>query len=538
MLRRPTDRLEGLAELSALAEALGNSHLELDVRLRRAAALRTAEEYDRAVELAREVRPLAKERGEADVELAACMELGQDLLRATAGEAFVPTPREVDLDAAEEAFRAAVELARELGDDATLATALREIAVVQLGRIRAWFVEQLEIGAHLPIVQRIAAGEALEDIVLELPIAPIVQEAHELLQQALEIFERLGDRRGAMATIIAMGYHSWAADIHLGSGSARHIEEIRRLTSKAKAFTNESERAAFEAQMLFGVHVFARAKLIPDLAISRGEQACHHAREMGDRSLEFAAAGGTAMAYLDLGDVAPAEPWIERAAAIASEHPTPLRARRLETWRGMVAATAGDAGGMRTHLERAVQLAAESGLPAARCEALARLALEAARLGAEGADDDLLDAAERAANEARELAAAMPGHPPWGAEADAALARIELARGREDRAAGHARSALHAIESARHEDAHLDVAVPVANALVAAGAPEWEMLRPFLQQTLAMIAQRTVDEDVRVRWFRGPIGRELTRLVGPVDPLPAADGVKKASRTGARTRRC
>ena len=56
MLRRPSDRLEGLAELAALAEALGDSHLELDVRLRRAAALRTAEEYDRAAQLAREVR--------------------------------------------------------------------------------------------------------------------------------------------------------------------------------------------------------------------------------------------------------------------------------------------------------------------------------------------------------------------------------------------------------------------------------------------------------------------------------------------------
>jgi O-acetylhomoserine/O-acetylserine sulfhydrylase-like pyridoxal-dependent enzyme len=62
MLRRPSDRLEGLAELSALAEALGDSHLELDVRLRRAAALRTAEEYDRAAQLAREVRQLAAER--------------------------------------------------------------------------------------------------------------------------------------------------------------------------------------------------------------------------------------------------------------------------------------------------------------------------------------------------------------------------------------------------------------------------------------------------------------------------------------------
>jgi DNA-binding CsgD family transcriptional regulator len=319
----------------------------------------------------------------------------------------------------------------------------------------------------------------------------------------------------------------WAPDIHLGSGSARHIEEIRRLTSKAKAFTNESERAAFEAQMLFGVHVFARAKVIPDLAISRGEQACHRAREIGDRSLEFAAAGGTAMAYLDLGEVASAKPWIERAAAIASEHPTPLRARRVESWRGMLDAAVGNAAGMRTHLEQAVRLAAESGLPAARCEALARLALEASRLGAVDGDDGLLDTAERAANEAAELATAMPGHPPWGAQADAALARVTLARGRAEEAADHARAALAALESAMHEDEHLDIAVPAANALVASGAPEWDMVRSYLQRMLAMVAQRTKDEDVRVRWFRSPIGRELTRLVGPVDQFPAPDGAEQ-----------
>src|SRR5215211_264069 len=40
MLRRPGDRLDGLADLAALAQALGDSHLELEVMLRRAAAMR------------------------------------------------------------------------------------------------------------------------------------------------------------------------------------------------------------------------------------------------------------------------------------------------------------------------------------------------------------------------------------------------------------------------------------------------------------------------------------------------------------------
>lgn len=522
MLRRPSDRMEGLAELSALAEALGDSRLELDVRLRRAAALRTAEEEDRAAELAREVRALAVSRGDPNGELAACMELGQDLLRATAGESFNPAAKEVDLDGAEEAFRRALELARELMDEATTAVALREIGVVLIGRVRAWFVEQVETGQHFPIVQRVAAGEAVEDILPDLPIAPTAYESFGLFQEALELFERLGDRRGAMSTIIALAYLNWAADIHIGSNAARHIEEIRRLTSRMQAFTNESERAALEAQMLYGVHVFARAKVIPDLAVSKGEEAYRYAKETGDRALEFLSAGGTAMTLLELGDLAEADVWLDRAAATATEHPTPLRARRLETWRGIARSAAGDAAGMRSHLERAVQHAAEKGLAAGRCEALARLAIESARLGVRLGDVDLLALAEQAATEAADLFSSLPGHAPWGAQADAARACVSLARGRTEEAMAFARSAANALQSAKHEDLNLDVLLPVANVLMETGAPEWENVRPYVQLSLAMIAQRTLDEDVRVRWFRGPIGSEMTRLAGPIETVAVA----------------
>src|SRR5205823_4572449 len=47
MLRRPSERLEGLAELNALTEALGDPSRERDVMLRRAAALRSADDEDR-----------------------------------------------------------------------------------------------------------------------------------------------------------------------------------------------------------------------------------------------------------------------------------------------------------------------------------------------------------------------------------------------------------------------------------------------------------------------------------------------------------
>jgi DNA-binding CsgD family transcriptional regulator len=334
-----------------------------------------------------------------------------------------------------------------------------------------------------------------------------------------------------MASVIAMAYLNWAPDIHLGSGAARHIEEIRRLTSRMRAFTNESERAAFEAQMLYGVHVFARAKVIPDLAISRGEEAYAHAKEIGDRDLEFLAAGGTAMAHVDMGEADEAARWLDRASALASEHPTPLRGRRLETWRGLSDAAAGDADGMRRHLERAAQLAAESRQPAARCEALARLAVETSRMGAERGDEELLEVAERAAREAADLAAALPGHPPWGAEADAALARVALAHGRSEEAADHARSAMASLGSAMHEDRHLDVVLPVADTFLATGAPEWEQARQHVQRALAMIAQRTMDEDARVRWLRGPLGREMTRLAGPIGAVPTSEGQPEGSDT-------
>jgi len=238
---------------------------------------------------------------------------------------------------------------------------------------------------------------------------------------------------------------------------------------------------------------------------------------MGDRSLEFLAAGGTAMSHLDMGEVDQAKPWLDRAAAIASEHPTPLRARRLASWRGLARGAAGDAAGMQQHLERAVQLASESGLPAVKCEALARLALEASGLGLALGDDDLLDLAERSAGEAAGLAAALPGHAPWNAQAETAFAQIELARGRTTEAADHARAAVASLESGMHEDRNLEVVVPVANVLMASGAPEWDGMQAQLQLTLAMIAQRTMDEDVRVRWFRGPIGQEMTRLAGPIE---------------------
>ena len=112
-------------------------------------------------------RPL---RSDLDDELRACLELGQDLLRSPLGEGYTPTPLESDFDGAEEAFERAAVLAEQSGTEVELAMALRELGVIELARIRAWFVERVKAGEHIPFVIRIANGEPLEQIEKELPI--------------------------------------------------------------------------------------------------------------------------------------------------------------------------------------------------------------------------------------------------------------------------------------------------------------------------------------------------------------------------------
>lgn len=515
MLRRPEQRLEGLTELAALADAMGDSNLALDVMLRRAAAFRLMEEHDQAAELARRVRRLAAEQGNAKAELAACLELGQDLLRAEIGEAYSQTPSEADLDGAAEAYERAAQLAEQARDESSLAAAMRELGIITVSHVREWFIQRIGAREDIEIIQRLTRGERLEDIIAGLPVGPLAAQAQERFRKALDIYERLGDRQGAMATIIAIAVLTWGPEIHF-PGSAKRIEELRRLMTRLKSLTKESERALAEVQMLFGTHVYARAKLFPDMAIEKGKEAFAAARVLGDRSLEFAIAGGIALTLAEIGDSAEAEQWLGRAAAIASAEPTALRARQLASWRGQLASLGGDLESMREHLQRAVQLATDAGRPAAQCEALAALALEAARHGRGAGDQSLLDLAQRSAREALQLLPLLSGRPTWGAKARAAQAQIALARGRAGEAAEEGRAAIQALDAAMKEDPSLEILVPAAEAaLAAADKQEAAALRERLLLLGAQVAQRILDEDVRVRWFRGPIGRGLISLAGP-----------------------
>ena len=69
--------------------------------------------------------------------------------------------------------------------------------------------------------------------------------------------------------------------------------------------------------------------------------------------------------------------------------------------------------------------------------------------------------------------------------------------------------------------------MPAARAIFAAGPPEAQaMLRGFLRLLLSRIVAGTVDDEMRVKWLRGPVGEELAELAGPMDEPMAAAAVE------------
>jgi len=136
----------------------------------------------------------------------------------------------------------------------------------------------------------------------------------------------------------------------------------------------------------------------------------------------------------------------------------------------------------------------------------------------DGTSEAASEIVERSAAQVKELLPLLPGHAPWGAQADAALATAYLQRGEVGAAVEAGGAAIRALQAGLHEDTSLDIVLPAARAVFAGGPPEvQDFVRGHLRATLARIAQGTDDESIRVRWLTGPVGRQLAELAGTDD---------------------
>ena len=545
VLRRTGERLDGLTELAALAEAMRDPAIELDVQLRRASALRMSHDEDAAAELARRVRVRAAERGDA-----ATRAPGD--ARARPGAPAEPARRvvrgrrvEIDLDGAEEAYRRAIELAEQLGDDRSLAAALREIGMIDFARGRAWFAGEVLSGRAIELLAAFAAGRrASTTLILASPVGPLFVEATEVLERALGIFERLGDRTGVMSTVIAMAYAQYAPVMHL-STSARHLEEIRRVTSRLSELVTESERARLDLQMLFGVHVYSRAKVVPGPRRSRGAR-----RPIGRRSsratgsIEFLAAGGVALSLLELGDVAGAERWLGLAATAASMAPSRTRVRSSSRPGAAWSRAGARRRGGHAPAPRARGRDGDGERPGLR--AVRGPGAPGDRGGADRRQRPAGGSAPRwrSARPGARRARRAFGGPGQGAAAAPAGARAVGRAGRRRAGHGRARARRHrgcgdgrrrglpgppgrAPRGRQPGDRH-----PGGPGRASPGRRPRRRgsFAASSSSTLSRIAQGTADEKIRVAWLTGPVGRELVELAGPMDATPAAAPTGAAAR--------
>ncbi|MEX0863903.1 MAG: AAA family ATPase [Acidimicrobiia bacterium] len=508
VLDRGMERLASLAELTALTAALPSSALETEVRLRRASAARANQDFDLAADLAVGVCNAAESSGDRRLELAACLELGQAITRAPIGEGYWPL-LEVDLDAAESAFQRALAIAREIGSRSEEADALRELAVIEAGRVR-----QAAIAAR-------QEGSSRLEILFQAPAMFV--KVKELAEEAFRIYEEIGDKRGSMSSLISMAY-AHVTD-PTATGMAGRIEHVRALHHSRTGEVTESQRAIDDALMLYSIHTYARNNLQPGLALERGREAFDSARALGDRWLECLAAGGMAMTHLSIGDEAECGAWLDRAAGAAMAVASTSMARRLEMWRGAHAAARDDLAEMASHFERAAELAGQKNL-GARCEAFSTLAFECARIGVANGDDSALKKAKAAASETLRTVRPMSGRLPWEAEAHAALALVAQAEGEGARAADEARAALD-IDGETFLSQYLHVLWAAGRILIVEGEPEAAALSAQILAGFTFVDMSIADPDLKARWFGIPTHRELAEIVGfEPSEAPQSEGIE------------
>lgn len=501
LLERGAERMANLSELNALTGAVDDPNLGMEVKLRRSSAARMNRDFETAMDLAGSVREQAAQKTEKRLELDACLELGQAIMQCPLGEGFYPLV-EVDIEAVEQVFGRSLELARELGDRPIEAAVLRELSVVEVGRLKLMAME-MDVGQmSRQEVEQVGPG--------------FYERAKQLAAESLAIYEDLGDRRGAMTALISMAYGHITDPTP--KGMAGRIEHVRKLHNKRSNIT-EAEQAIDDAHMLYSIHVFARSHANPDLALARGTEAFNAARSLGDRWLEFLAAGGVALTYLSFGAIAEAESWVDRSASAALSAPGPALARRLEMWRGRLAAARGDGAEMRQRFQHAADLALERSSPAGRCEALATLAGEAVKLAALDGNHEMLETAEAAARDTLEQTESLPGRLPWQAKAWGVIALVQHLRDSPDEAAENARNALSLLQPRFNPDEYLDVLWMTAQVLIGQGAAESDDLIKEIHDDLAYIDESSLDNEMMARWFAVPLHRQLAEMSGYERPV-------------------
>ena len=495
VLDRGIERLANLAEMTALSVAIQSPALDSEVRLRRASAARANQDFDLAIELAQAVRQAATDTGNRRLELAANLELGQAITRAPIGEGYMALA-EIDLEAAESAFQCAVDIACEIGSRSDQADAVRELAVIEAGRVKQAAMEAEE------------GGTSRIEILMEGPVR--FGKMKELAEKAFQIYQEVGDQRGSMSALILMAY-AHITDPST-TGMAGRMEHIRALHHGRSGEVTESQRARDDALMLYSIHTYARANLQPGLAIERGREAFEAARVLGDRWLESLSAGGTAMAHLVVGDEVQCGAWLDRAAAAAVTVASTSMARRLEMWRGAHAAARNDLNGLVAHFERAAELAGSKNL-GGRCQALSRLAFECARIGTITGDPAALRMAKQAASETLATVRPMSGPLPWEAEAHAALALVADAEGDGRTAATEARAGLQ-LDGETFLEQYVHVLWAAGRILIVGKEPEAAALSAEITGALGFVDVSFSDPDLKARWFALPLGRELAEIVG------------------------
>jgi tetratricopeptide (TPR) repeat protein len=198
-------------------------------------------------------------------------------------------------------------------------------------------------------------------------------------------------------------------------------------------------------------------------------------------------------------------------------------ARRLEMWRGAHAASLDDVEAMTRHFRRAAELAGQKS-PGERCEALANLGFEYARIAALRGNRDLLQPARQTAEETLDAARQMKGQLPWVSVAHATLALVAEAEGDYNTAADEARKALE-IDGETYVNYFIPILWVAARTLIATGEPEAPSLSAEIIGGLSYLAGALGDPEIRDKWFATPMIGEVARIVGfdPATSLAAEE---------------